>query len=204
MKNPPERELYPVVQRWMKKHLLCFKVECNRGRPGRPDVVGVRDMGGEFSGEVQTIAIEVKKEGPPFLTMCGQTLAYTVYANRVYLAQLRKRVFTMEQKDIASHLGIGLIQIQEGKCHETISSPFYTPMTRLNLDLLRKHGLGLCQWCGSFFETGNPEDFESNLVGREAKYTEAYEAVPKAFDEDKGLMFWNQEVAERESLASLR
>jgi hypothetical protein len=46
-------------------------------------VIGVRDFGGELCGEVQTIAIEVKKKGSPFATTTGQTLGYNIYANRV-------------------------------------------------------------------------------------------------------------------------
>jgi len=163
----------------------------------RPDVIGIRDPGGNLSGEVQTIAVEVKKEGPPFATMSGQTLGYNVYANRIYLAQSRERPFTIDQMDIASHLGIGLIQIRGRKCHEILSSPFYTPITRLNLHLLETLGLGRCQFCNSFFELGKPGDVWSNIVGKEAKYEDVYEAVPQALREGKGLVLWNYEVAER-------
>ena len=104
MKIPTEKDLYPIVEQWMKKHLRCFRVESNAGSThSRPDVFGVRDIGGDLSGEVQTIAVEVKKEGPPFATMSGQTLGYNVYANRIYLAQLRKQAFTIDQMDIAIH-----------------------------------------------------------------------------------------------------
>jgi|ERR1700728_4439183 hypothetical protein len=84
MKTSPEKEnlekdLYPIVERWLKKHLLCFKVVSNRGsRHSRPDVTGIRDIGGNLSGEVQTIAVEVKREGGPFATMSGQTLGYNL------------------------------------------------------------------------------------------------------------------------------
>jgi len=69
----------------------------------------------------------------------------------------------MEQMDIASHLGIGLIQIKDRKCHGFLSSPFYTPITRLNLELLEKLGLGRCQFCGSIFDVEKP-----GMVGKEA------------------------------------
>jgi hypothetical protein len=193
MKSKSEKDLYPIVEQWMKKHLLCFKVESNKGsRHSRPDVIGIRDVGGNLSGEVQTIAVEVKKEGPPFATMSGQTLGYNVYANRIYLAQSRERAFTIDQMDIASHLGIGLIQIRGKTCHEILSSPFYTPITRLNLHLLETLGLGRCQHCSSFFDMDKP-----GMVGKEAKYEDAFEAVPQAITEEKGLIFYSWRVAER-------
>jgi hypothetical protein len=194
MKIPHEKLLYPIVERWMKKHLRCFKVASNIGSShSRPDVVGIRDIGGDLSGEVQTIAVEVKKEGPPFATMSGQTLGYNVYANRIYLAQSREQVFTIDQMDIASHLGIGLVQIRGGKCHEILSSPFYTPITRFNLRLLESLGLGRCQYCSSFFGIGDATNRFSKMIRAE----EPAERVLKAINSEKGLMFWNMEVAER-------
>jgi hypothetical protein len=193
MKNQTEKDLYPIVEKWLKKHFLCFKVDSNKGsRHSRPDVTGIRDIGGNLSGEVQTIAVEVKKEGGPFATMSGQTLGYSVYANRIYLAQAREEAFSINQLDIANHLGIGLIQIRGKACYEILSSPFYTPITRLNLELLEKLGLGRCQFCGSIFEMGKP-----GMVGKEAKYTDAYEAVPQAINEEKGLIFWSWKIAAR-------
>lgn len=195
VKIPTEKDLYPIVEEWLKKHLLCFKVESNTGsRHSRPDVIGIRDIGGDLSGEVQTIAVEVKKEGPPFATMSGQTLGYNVYANRIYLAQARNRAFTIDQMDIASHLGIGLIQVRGKTCHEVLSSPFYTPITRLNLRLLERLGLGRCQFCSSFFEIGGIKDHWSNMIRGEEPSEGAAKTIQKKV---KGLMFWNQAVADR-------
>jgi hypothetical protein len=142
-KRRPERTLYPLVQRWLKRHFACFRTSINKGlQHSRIDIVGVRDTGGDLSGEVETIAIEVKRGSVPFANACGQTLGYNVYANRVYLADLRPTPFTDTEVHIASHLGIGLIQIKSGKCVEVISSPVYKPMQRLNLRLLEALRLG--------------------------------------------------------------
>lgn len=137
--------------------------------------------------------IEVKKKREPFASTSGQTLGYNVYANRVYLAESRNDDFSVDEMDIASHLGIGLIQIRGGKCNEVLSSPSYTPIKRLNLRLLETLGLGRCQLCDSFFEMGNAAAPWSNVVGKEV----AAEAISKAIKEGKGLMFWSWEVAER-------
>jgi hypothetical protein len=61
-------------------------------RFGRIDVIGIRDIGGDLSGEVETVAVEVKRGSTPFANACGQTYGYSVYANRVYLADLRDKL----------------------------------------------------------------------------------------------------------------
>jgi hypothetical protein len=194
MPTKSEKDLYPLVAGWVRRHFVCFKTEINKGlRYSMVDVIGVRDVGGELSGEVETIAIEVKREGSPFATTSGQTLGYNVYANRVYLAEARKGPFSPDEMDIASHLGIGLIQIRDKRCIEVLSSPFYTPIRRFNLRLLETLGLGRCQLCGSFFDTGNTKNPWAHMVRGE----EPSEVVLKAINEEKGLMFWNMQLAER-------
>lgn len=196
MKAPRESSLYPIVEKWMKRHFLCFKTGVDTGlKHSRVDVVGVRDIGGDLSGDVETIAVEVKKTGSPFATTSGQTLGYNVYANRVYLAESRKEPFSLEEVDIASHLGIGLIQIRGAKCSEIRSSPFYTPIRKLNLLLLDRLGLGRCQFCGCSFKTGDAKHQYSNMTR---------EKVQKAIEEKKGLIFWNYEVAERKDKLGVR
>src|SRR5881409_2109423 len=117
------KEAYPVVERGLRRRFRCFRTDINKGLAhGRMDVVGVRDMGGDLSGAIETIAVEVKRGSFPCANACGQTLGYKVYANRVYLADLRSEPFTSAQIHIASHLGIGLIQIRRSGCIEVVSS----------------------------------------------------------------------------------
>jgi hypothetical protein len=147
-----ERTLYPLVARWVRRRFLCFRLEINKGlRYSRIDVLGIRDVGGDFSGEVETLAVEVKRGSTPFTNAAGQTVGYRVYANRVYLADLRDKPFDPDELMIASSLGIGLIQIKSKKCHEVLSSPVYQPIPRLQLRLFESLGLGKCQLCGSLF-----------------------------------------------------
>ena len=95
----------------MKGHFRCFATATNTGLAySRPDVTGVRDIGGDLSGEVESIIIEVKRGGSQsFATASGQALGYRVYANRVYLAEARAKTFNADEIQIASHRGIGLI-----------------------------------------------------------------------------------------------
>lgn len=187
-----------MVEKWMKKHFLCFKTAKNTGlKHGRIDVVGVRDVGGDLVGDIETISIEVKRGTEAFATACGQALGYKIYANRVYLADIRKDCFSYDELKIASHLGLGLIQIKNRKCHEILSSPFYVPMLSHNFSLLEKLTLGKCQTCGSFFEVG---DIDSKY----SKWNNVSRVMKNAYDNEKGFVFWNWEVARRKDKSGVK
>lgn len=193
-----ERNLYPIVENWMKKQFLCFRTSVNTGlKHSRIDIVGVRDVGGVLSGDVETISIEVKRGSEPFATACGQALGYKIYANRVYLTDIRKGSFHYDEISIASQIGVGLIQIKNNSCREILTSPSYVPMSSMNLRLLEKLRLGKCQFCGSFFET----DIRKN--GRSHSKL-SRENLKKAVQEKKGLIFWNYEVADRKDRLRIR
>ncbi len=194
--RPKEATLYPIVERWLSRHYRCFSTKINSGlKYSRVDVIGVRDVGGDLSGEVESIAVEVKRGTEPFATASGQTLGYRVYANRVYLADKREKPFALDEISVANHLGIGLIQIKGKRCFEVLSSPHYRPMIRLNLALMEHLALGNCQICGSMVEIGNCDNSWINL---------ARENLTRAFEKGKGLMFWNREVADRKRRLRMR
>lgn len=197
MQKDKESDLYPIVKKWLEKNHRCFKSKEDTGlKYSRIDVVGVKDVGGDLSGEVETIAVEVKKGTEPFAKASGQALAYKVYANRIYLADQRDEAFTPDEIHIASHLGVGLIHIHNKECEEVLSSPYYKPIEKLNLMLLENLALGKCQLCGCFFGIG---DIERN------KFTKLVrENFEKAMKDEKGLMFWNREVAERKNKLRIR
>jgi hypothetical protein len=94
-----EAGLYPTVERWMKKHFGCFKGKINVGlKYSRVDVLGVRDTGGDVTGEIEIIAIEVKRHGGVFATSSGQALRYRVYATRFILLLLPTPVKSCNQE----------------------------------------------------------------------------------------------------------
>jgi hypothetical protein len=197
-KMPLEKTYYPLVARWLKRHFLCFKLAVNKGlRYGRIDVIGIRDIGGDLSGEVETIAVEVKRGATPFANACGQTFGYSVYANRVYLADLRKERFSQDEIFIASNLGIGLIQIRGTTCQEVLSSPFYRPIPKMQMRLFEALRLGKCQLCDSIFQIGTRE-------GGNTYSNVSRENIKRAIETEKGLMFWNREVAERKRQLGIR
>jgi len=139
--------------------------------------------------------IEVKRGLFPFANACGQTLGYNVYVNRAYLADVRQTNFTANEIHIASQRGLGLIQICDRPCIERISSPFYHPIENLNLRLLEAMALGRCQLCASFFRIGSGDKRFNKLTREDMR---------RAINEEKGMMFWNREVAQRKRKLGLR
>ena len=102
---------------------------------------------------MEIIAIEVKRGVGSFATACAQAFGYNVYSNRVYLANRQDRAFSYEEKRLAGHIGVGLIQIKRnGRCEEVMTSPTYIPLYGHSLLVLEKLAVGKCQICGSFIE----------------------------------------------------
>lgn len=184
-----EADLYPLVASWLRRRGHCFAVGINKGlRYSRIDVVGVRDVGGELSGDVEVIAVEVKAGRVPFATACGQAAGYRIYADRAYYAEPRLAGFDADEISIANQLGVGLIQIRNGRCTEVLSSPAVRPPERYRLPLLEALGLGRCQICDCVFQTGTPEDRFSRVTR---------ENVRLALRANRGVMFWNHLVGPR-------
>ena len=76
-KRRSEHEYYEAVERFLKKRFHCFVAAQNRGTKfGRVDVIGIRDIGGDLSGVVEIIAVEVKVGNQPFNTATGQAYGY--------------------------------------------------------------------------------------------------------------------------------
>lgn len=193
-KKPLENTHYPAVQRWLTREYKCFHTAITKGIIySRIDVLGIRDVGGDLSGDIEVIAVEVKRGMTPFTNAAGQAVGYKVYANRVYLADCRTKTFSQDEIDIASNLGIGLIQIRSAKCREVLSSPMYQPIRRLQLRLLQKLRLGKCQLCGSFFDLG------------EGNWSHVSDCnLDKAIEREKGLIFVLDEVERRKLKGAYR
>ena len=192
-----EKIYYPIVSKWLLRKYQCFKVAINTGlKHSRADIIGIRDIGGDLTGEIETIIVEVKRGSEAFATASGQAFGYTVYANRVYLADIKPNGFSHEEIQIASHLGIGLIAIGKmNRCTEVLSSPFYRPLIKLNVQLLEKMRLGKCQLCESYIEIGDDK----------SRYTfVTKENINKALELDKGLIFWNRELSDRKEKSGVR
>ncbi len=198
-----EAELYAPVGEWAKSHFRCFDVFINRGIAfGRVDVLGVRDAGGDLSGEVETLSIEVKRGATQFAATVGQALGYRIMTNLVYLADVRPQGFSFEEVEVARHLGVGLIEIRQSpfSCAEVLSSPVYQPIERLRLSLLEGVGLGRCRFCGDFFRLNTVDKPRGWSNMRRAQSSERYsQSIGSAISEEKGLVFWSHVTGRRKT-----
>jgi len=156
-----EETFYPLIEEFLKEKKDCFKTGTKKGprAMGSVDVIGVRDIGGQYSPFIEVIIVEVKKELWNFGTIIGQALGYSIYGHKCYLAVVFKegqRGFSEEQKEIASNFGVGLIEIRpsrkENKCEEVQSSKLFSPMEIYMMSLLEKIGVYKCYSCGQYLE----------------------------------------------------
>lgn len=185
-----EKDLYASVERYAQRRLRCFKTAVNTGlRAGRIDVVGLRDVGGNLEGSGEVIAIEVKRGQQSFLTAVGQAAAYSVYADRCYLADIRADGFKEEERTIAAQLGVGLLQLKIGKrvsVTEKQLAPIVTPHAAFRLELIEKLHYSLCTICTSFFERGDGKNFRAKVVPQSEKINFRLRAV----EGERGLIYW--------------
>jgi len=160
-----ESLFYPCVEELLKSEAFgCFKTEKRVGTSfvGIADVIGARDVGGDVRGDIEVIAVEVKKTPSNFGKILGQALGYSLFAHKCYLAVpfLDEKAFSLEQKELATRLGVGLLEIRKShgalRCTEVLTSANHIPHGHQMETLLRR-GLELvrCSFCGIFTEANN-------------------------------------------------
>jgi len=138
MRRRKERTLYPLIKRFLQKEVGCFKVDIKKGSQdlGQVDVIGVKSIGKELTNDFEVIVVEVKTDLNRFGIKIGQTLGYSVFANRCYLAvDGLFNTFKEENKDFATQLRVGLIEVGKLNCKEIISAPILIPSEWKNFSL---------------------------------------------------------------------
>lgn len=199
MSKPKESDLYEPVRKWLlrKSGLNCDSAPtANRGvRHARPDVTGIRHVGGNLRGDFELISVEVKPSNERFVASAGQASAYRLFADRAYLAcYFEKGSFAEDDFEVAGHLGIGLIRIDSKlRCHRESRAPAATPIPQKRQVLLEHLGFVVCQICEvSFPKTGDLKDLDGgHWRGLSRKDIET------AVNEERGYMFWNYTWAEQ-------
>jgi hypothetical protein len=148
-----EERLYGLVGKFLQKELKCFIMGIKVGSKyvGFADVVGVRDVGGAHSEDIQVMAVEVKPTRYNFAKSLGQALGYSLFANKSYLAVplLAKEKFTLEEKEMATRLGVGLIAIKRSRCREILTPPNHQPIDSLMVKMLEWMDYSRCSICGT-------------------------------------------------------
>jgi hypothetical protein len=187
-----EEDLYKPVADFIEREFNCFYLDMKKGiELGTVDVVGLRYVMGDYGGSTEVIAVEVKPEEMTFLKCAGQAHAYSVMADRCYLAIQKRygRTLTQNQRDVAAQLQIGLIEIGKGKrCRVVVSSPEQRPIRAHKLELIGKCGFVECVICGSLFE-----DKAMRSMRERSNITHAIR-------DEKGFRYWLMDLYERRGL----
>jgi hypothetical protein len=172
-----EKELEPAVEAYLKSHFCCFETGIRKGIRilGTIDAFGIRDVGGRFSGDVELVIVEIKRSINNFGKIIGQAFGYSVCGHKCYLACYfkDKTGFMEEHKQVATHLGVGLIEIRKRKnnfyCNEVLSSSHFTPKNYFMLNLLSKVEVYKCMLCGVFFQYYDEKNDKNNIWRHEYK-----------------------------------
>ena len=151
-----ESALYKQVMSIAEDEFACWIVDKQVGtRHGIVDVMGLRELQGDYGSTTELIAFEVKEEKATFLKSLGQTFACSVYAHKCYLA-VRKRysnVFSNEERDIATQFGIGLIEIKSRNKYEIVAtSRKFMPEKHYTLQIFNKLKVFQCSLCHGVFD----------------------------------------------------
>lgn len=152
-----EADLYPSVKQFMKKKPNCIEVFVEAGKQGigSVDVFGVYYVNNEKT-EIETIGVEIKIDKIPISANFGQAKGYTLFCDKVFFAALdkvdeRDRKFNDDDVEIAKHLGIGLIQIEQAgagyTCKELLDAPKCESMKKYYDYTLRSKKFFTCKSC---------------------------------------------------------
>ncbi len=194
-----EKELYPRVATWLKTAMKCYATGTDTGlRNARIDAIGIRDVGGDLSGSIEVIAVEVKRGVTPFGNAVGQAHSYSAYADRCYLAGIVP--FDDEKLRIASHLGVGLLSITTNargarQVREILSAPLSRPLDGLRLEVVEKLGYSLCTLCRAVFKRGTKENWSENVSRARSQSGSLLRAVKS----ELGFVYWLEEASGRDT-----
>lgn len=183
-----ENELYEPIRKYFKTHFNCFKTEIMTGNRliGNADVVGIRDIGGLETGDIEIITVEVKLSKSNFGKIIGQALGYSLMCNRCYLAVLfdKQDGFLEEHKILANKLGVGLIEIRnmndDLRCMEVLSSKYFEPDNLQFTKLLWSFKMMKCVFCGNVFASeGEGEAFYKHVKRKPIMFTTSKREEPQ-------------------------
>jgi hypothetical protein len=175
-----EPTLYPCVEEPLGSETFgCFKTAQKAGTSfiGIADVIGARDVGGDVCGDIEIVAVEVKINRKNFGKILGQALGYSLFAQKCYLAVYFSSddTFSLEQKELATRLGVGLMEIKKSynvlRCSEILTSAIHQPQPHQFETILRRgFNLVKCSSCGFFVDVSKSTTSLSAAVKNDKVY----------------------------------
>jgi len=128
------------------------------GRRAQADVIGIKDVGKDYSNEIEIVAVEVKDAKKPKVRHMTQAIGYSTFAHRCYLAMPAS--FNEEDKNYARKIGVGLLRILKNRVKEELPAELKTPnKTMMMWFLTRSPWIVKCMLCGCWLHK-----FEDDLV----------------------------------------
>lgn len=196
-KNMRESDLYLPVEKWAKKHFGSFATGINKGtKYGRVDVVGLRQIPGDFSADTEFICKEVKKGTQPFLNALGQASSYSIYGDYSYLADYRPNgPFSEVERVLAERLGVGLIRINSQLAVSLVSTAKRClPDENFRLKIADQLGFVRCVMCTTFF----PRNKDGKNWGNLQKHIDNRARMISSIENRKGIVFWPDDASQHD------
>lgn len=195
---PIESKLYPRVEKFVRSDFGCNVVESQVGtKLGRIDIVGLREIPGDFESATEIIGIEVKEEHAAFLNSIGQALAYSVYAHNCYLAvrMRRQRHFEPAEMRIAAQFGVGLIEIRAKSMTVVLTSRRFTPEDQNILQIFSKLGVFRCVLCRATYPEKEVSSINAQGEIAPSEESQYLGILAKAIRMRKNAQYWLHELA---------
>ena len=202
--NLRESDLYGPVEKWAKKHFGCFATGIDKGTEyGRVDVVGLRQVPGDFSADTEFICIEVKRGTQPFLNALGQASSYSIYGDYSYLAEYRPdRSFSEIERVLAERLGVGLIRVNSRLTVSLVSTARRCqPDENFRLKIAFQLGYVRCAMCSTFFPRNREKQYWGNL---QEHVDDRKKMIASVESGKKGIMFWSEDASQQDVTHDVR
>ena len=174
----PEDQYYSSAENFIKKKYNCIVTGTNKGylALGLVDVVGAYETSSEYHSDVELITVEVKTSTSSFGKSLGQSLGYSIFGERCYLAVTfpDDENFSKEQQYMANHLGVGLIRIpvdsvfkpKISQIETVLSSKTHIPIDSQKQYLLHAIGLTKCASCGIYNSEVSMHQIEKSSMSK--------------------------------------
>ena len=154
-----EAKLYPIVLKYLESEGYLTEgftrggedtFDFTRlGRRAQADVIGIKDVGRDYSNEIEIAAVEVKDGKRAAVRYMTQALGYSTFAHRCYLAMPTD--FTEEDESYARKIGIGLLKVARNKVKEILPAELKRPNKSMMVWFLgRSPWIVKCMLCGSW------------------------------------------------------
>lgn len=166
-----EKQLYSRIRNDLLEEFkgFGFKEEVAIPKIGRADIVILSDVGGTQEADEEIIVIEVKLDNKNIMDKLVQTLKYSIFAHRCYLAAKfnKKENFSYEERFLAESLGIGLIEVKD-RCKIVNISKKFNPLKVKSTECFEKLGFARCSICNNLVPTNfEATKYEANRVEKE-------------------------------------